>query len=182
MKMNVSIRLIVLLAISFAGAFAADVTGKWTGQMGSPNGDGMSITFDFKQDGTKLTGTADGPGGQTLQLKDGKVEGDKISFTVSFDGGGGDMKILKRGNDQGRLNQAEYQDGWWSGWRWAGRGHAEESKIDPFSCRERERQSPTCQKTRCRERQFSCEEQVHQSRTAVGVALTRLHAEPDPLA
>ena len=101
MKMNVSIRLIVLLAISFAGAFAADVTGKWTGQMGGPNGDGMAITFDFKQDGTKLTGTADGPGGQTLQLKDGKVEGDKISFTVSFDGGGGDMKILHEGTIKG---------------------------------------------------------------------------------
>ena len=101
MKMNVSIRLVVLLTISLAAAFAADVTGKWTGQMGGPNGDGMAVTFDFKQDGTKLTGTADGPGGQTLQLKDGKVEGDKISFTVSFDGGGGDMKILHEGTIKG---------------------------------------------------------------------------------
>ena len=100
MKMNVSIRLTALLLVAFTAAFAADVTGKWTGQMGGPNGDGMAIGFEFKQDGTKLTGTADGPAGQ-LQIKDGKVEGEKISFTISFDGGGGEMKIVHEGTIKG---------------------------------------------------------------------------------
>ena len=101
MRLNVAVRFVLLLMVSFATALAADVTGKWTGQMGGPNGDGMSITFDFKQDGTKLTGTAEGPGGQPLQIKDGKVEGEKTSFIVSFDGGGGDMKILHEGTIKG---------------------------------------------------------------------------------
>jgi len=87
----------ILLALATGVAFAADVTGKWTGEFGGPDGGGMTITFNFKQDGTKLTGTTEGPGGEQLEIKDGKVEGDKISFMVSFDRGGGDMKILHEG-------------------------------------------------------------------------------------
>jgi hypothetical protein len=101
MTHNVSMRLMLLMTVAVTAAFAADISGKWTGQMGGPNGEGMSITFDFKQDGAKLTGTSEGPGGQALQIKDGKVEGDKISFTISFDGGGGDMKILHEGTIKG---------------------------------------------------------------------------------
>ena len=101
MKYNNSIRLVLLVMATLTAAFAADVTGKWTGQMGGPDGGGgMSISFEFKQDGTKLTGTTDGPGGQT-QIKDGKVEGNKISFTISVDAGGGDMKVLHEGTIDG---------------------------------------------------------------------------------
>jgi hypothetical protein len=101
MKHLVSIRYGLLLALVTGVALAADVTGKWIGQMGGPDGDGPALTFTFKQDGTKLTGTADGPGGQALQITNGKVEGDKISFTLSFDGGGGEMKIAHEGTAKG---------------------------------------------------------------------------------
>ena len=90
-----------LLALATGVALAADVTGKWTGEMNGPDDSSMTLTFNFKQDGTKLTGTVDGPGGQPLELKDGKVDGDKISFVVSFDGGGGEMKILHEGTING---------------------------------------------------------------------------------
>ena len=83
------------MAALSAAAFAADVTGNWTGQMG-PDG-GMTITFHFKQDGAKLTGTVDGPGGDPMPIADGKVDGNKIAFTVSFN----DMKILHEGTVQG---------------------------------------------------------------------------------
>jgi hypothetical protein len=65
---------------------AADITGNWSGQMGGPNGEGFAITFAFKQDGAKLTGTVQGPQGEPIQITDGKVEGDKISFTVTVNG------------------------------------------------------------------------------------------------
>jgi hypothetical protein len=90
-----------VLALATGVAFAADITGKWTGEMSGPDGGAMSITFTFKQDGAKLTGTAEGPQGDPLQIKDGKVEGDRISFTVSFDAGGGDMKIVHEGTIKG---------------------------------------------------------------------------------
>jgi hypothetical protein len=93
----------MLVALGAGAALAADITGKWTGQMGGgPDGNGFSITFNFKQDGTKLTGTADGPGGEPLEIKDGKVDGDKISFTLNFEGGGGGTaKIVHEGTIKG---------------------------------------------------------------------------------
>jgi hypothetical protein len=75
--------------------WAADVTGKWSGEINGPNG-GMTLNANFKQDGAKLTGTMDGPGGP-MQIEDGKVEGEKIVFAVSFNG----MKIVHEGSIKG---------------------------------------------------------------------------------
>ena len=74
--------LLVLLA---APAFAADVDGKWSGSLDTPNGP-VQVSFLFKADGGTLTGTTTGPDGNSLALKNGKVDGDKISFSfdVSF--------------------------------------------------------------------------------------------------
>jgi len=76
----------LMMAFTAATAFAADVTGAWTANMAGPNGDSMKITFTFKQDGAKLTGTAGGPMGDPMEISDGKVDGDKLSFNVSFNG------------------------------------------------------------------------------------------------
>jgi hypothetical protein len=93
------------LALAFTGrpARAADVTGKWTATMEGRGGggEGMTITYNFKQDGTKLTGTVEGPMGDPMPMTDGKVEGDKISFTISFDRGDGPMKITNEGTISG---------------------------------------------------------------------------------
>jgi hypothetical protein len=88
---------VALLAFSAIAAFAADVTGAWSGQMAGPNGDGYQISFTFKQDGMKLTGTVAGPQGDPIEISDGKVDGDKVSFTVSFNG----MTIKHEGSISG---------------------------------------------------------------------------------
>jgi hypothetical protein len=36
-----------------------------------------------------------------MQIKDGKVEGDKLSFSISFDAGGNDMKVVHEGTITG---------------------------------------------------------------------------------
>jgi hypothetical protein len=100
MRVSNIIRCAVFAVLATGMAFAADITGKWTGEMAGPDGGGMTVTFHFKQDGAKLTGTSEGPGGE-MQIKDGKVDGDKIVFTVSFDGGGGEMKIVHEGTIKG---------------------------------------------------------------------------------
>ncbi len=65
---------------------ATDVTGDWTAQMQGPNGD-MTLTFHFKQDGGKITGTVDSPmGGDPIQIQNGKIDGDKIYWETSFNG------------------------------------------------------------------------------------------------
>jgi opacity protein-like surface antigen len=91
----------VLLALLVGSALAADATGTWIGQVGGPDG-GMTLTFHFKQDGAKLTGTVDGPqGGEPLQIGDGKVDGNKISFVLKIEFGGDTMKITHDGTFEG---------------------------------------------------------------------------------
>ena len=74
------------ILLAAASCFAADVDGKWTGTMNTPNGD-VPVNFTFKADGATLTGTTSGPAGD-INIADGKVDGDKISFSVTFDFGG----------------------------------------------------------------------------------------------
>lgn len=92
----------ILLALSAATLLAADVSGNWSGQMSGPNGDGIAITFAFKQDGSKLTGTVQGPQGDPIAITDGKVDGDKISFTVNVN----DQMVIKH---EGKVSGDEIQ-------------------------------------------------------------------------
>jgi hypothetical protein len=85
-----------VLCVIFAGAaLAADISGTWSGTM--QMGDNpLALTFVFKQDGEKLTGTVATPSGD-LPLSDGKVVGDKISFYVQADMGGAPTKFISEG-------------------------------------------------------------------------------------
>ena len=94
----------LVLALLFAAApvFAADVDGKWSGTISTPGGE-FPAQFDLKADGAKLTGTSAGPDGMPVAIKDGKIEGDKITFIVSFDFGGMALDI----NYSGVVSSAE---------------------------------------------------------------------------
>jgi hypothetical protein len=74
-------------------ALAADLDGKWSGTI---TGMDMTVEFKFKVEGKTLTGTHIVNGTETA-IKDGKIDGDKISFTVSLDMGGSPMKIEHKG-------------------------------------------------------------------------------------
>lgn len=77
--------LTMLLMLSLT-ALGADISGKWTGQV-PRGGQTVDTTFVFKVDGEKLTGTiSDGQGG-TLTIADGKVSGDRVSFSVETERG-----------------------------------------------------------------------------------------------
>jgi hypothetical protein len=86
------------LALFFAAslALAADVTGTWKGQINTPNGDKFDLTYSFKQDGEKLTGTTTGPQGDPIQISDAKVTGDQVTFSINVPMNGG-MKIAHTG-------------------------------------------------------------------------------------
>jgi hypothetical protein len=73
---------ISLLLVSAMTALAADVTGKWVAQVPGRDGQTRETTFNFKAEGDKLTGTMSGFRGQELQITDGKINGDEISFSV----------------------------------------------------------------------------------------------------
>jgi hypothetical protein len=79
--------LLVLMLLFAAPAMAADVDGKWSGSLATPNGD-VTVGFDFKSDGATLTGSTTGPDGAPAPIKNGKIDGNKISFIVTIDFGG----------------------------------------------------------------------------------------------
>jgi len=80
--------------------FAAEVDGNWAGSLDTPNGP-VEIKFTFKSDGAKLTGSSVSPDGMTMAIKDGKVDGNNISFAVDVDMGGQAMTFPYTGKLEG---------------------------------------------------------------------------------
>lgn len=88
------------LLLVAAPAFAADIDGKWTGSLDSPNGPVM-LSYTFKAEGAVLTGSTTGPDGTPLPIKDGKITGNMLSFTLTMDFGGGPTTINYTGEVSG---------------------------------------------------------------------------------
>src|SRR5437762_2252389 len=84
------ISIVAICCVFALVAAAASIDGKWVSEstMQRKGGEGMKITstFDLKSEGKKLSGTitSTGPGGRErkAEIKDGKINGDKFSFTV----------------------------------------------------------------------------------------------------
>lgn len=89
-----------MLAVLAGVALAADISGNWTGSM-SMGDNQFTLNYTFKQDGAKLTGTVTGPQGDPLPLNDGKVEGDKMSFSVKVETPNGTLTIKNEGTIKG---------------------------------------------------------------------------------
>ena len=79
---------------------AADVTGKWIAQVQARNGQTRETTFNFKVDGEKLTGTMSA-GQRDNPISDGKITGDEISFTVTTNARGSEVKVNFKGKISG---------------------------------------------------------------------------------
>jgi hypothetical protein len=84
----------VILAAS--PAFAHDADGKWSGTVTTPMGD-IPVGFEFKADGAALTGSTTGPDGASIAIKDGKVDGNNITFNVTIDAGGMPLELAYKG-------------------------------------------------------------------------------------
>lgn len=107
----------LLMIVSAKPVFAAtDVTGTWTGSLSTPDGNTFDLTFNLKQDSGKVTGTIQGPQGDPLSIDNGKIDGDKVTFTVSFNGmtitheatvNGDEMKMTTK-SDNGGMPPMEY--------------------------------------------------------------------------
>jgi hypothetical protein len=94
----------VLLLMVTGLAFGADLDGTWTGTIQGPDGgQGFPISYTFKADGTTLTGSMpgmpgpDGAPGKPIAIKDGKINGNNITFTVVMDMMGQEMKMEYKG-------------------------------------------------------------------------------------
>jgi hypothetical protein len=87
---------VLMLFVMGVTAYAADVDGTWAGTVQGPMGD-IPVSFTFKADGTKLTGSTTGLDGGQVQIMDGKIDGNTITFTVTFDFGGMPFMLSYKG-------------------------------------------------------------------------------------
>lgn len=86
----------LLLFIVGVTAYAADVDGTWTGSVAGPQGE-FPVTFKFKAEGTTLTGSTMGFDGSEVAISDGKIDGNSITFNVTFDFGGMPFTLSYKG-------------------------------------------------------------------------------------
>jgi len=92
-------RLGILTLATAALSFAADINGKWTGELTGPNG-AMQLSMDFKADGETLTGKITTQMGDQ-EIKEGKIKGDELSWSTVFEREGNSVKILNKAKVSG---------------------------------------------------------------------------------
>ena len=85
--------LLMCVVLFAAAALAADVDGKWKGVLNVPNMGETPVTWTFEANGDELTGSVDQGGGMVMEIKDGKIDGDKISFILPVNMQGNRMDI-----------------------------------------------------------------------------------------
>ncbi|MGH9343981.1 MAG: hypothetical protein ACRD19_09500 [Terriglobia bacterium] len=90
---------LLFVALGSVTALAADFNGKWTAQVQGRNGT-QTITFDFHVDGSALTGKISTRRGD-MDISNGKVDGDNISFDQVMSRNGNDFKITYTGKAAG---------------------------------------------------------------------------------
>ena len=76
--------------------YSADATGKWKGSIDA-GGETHDLTFDLKASGDTLTGTLSGVMAQPSEIKDGKIQGDTVSFWAVGEYQGQPIKLVFKG-------------------------------------------------------------------------------------
>jgi hypothetical protein len=111
--------LIALAALTLWVSFAADIDGKWTGQVEGRNGP-QTQTIMLKADGGTLTGSVQGRQG-AVDISNGTIDGSNVSFSVvrEFNGNkitqqykgtlsGGELKLTVSGG-RGEPREVTYK-------------------------------------------------------------------------
>lgn len=103
MKFRISVIVAALIVCSLVCVFAADISGKWTAEFDSQVGL-QKYTYEFKVDGKNITGkaTANIAGtDSTSEIKEGTIDGNKISFVENLNYNGMDLAITYTGTVSG---------------------------------------------------------------------------------
>jgi len=96
----------ILCALTLA-IYAADISGKWTWEQQGRNG-ATTSTLTLKQDGSNLTGSLDGGRGPA-DIKDGKVDGNNVTFSITRNMGGSDVTTKYTGTLDGDTLKLEFE-------------------------------------------------------------------------
>jgi hypothetical protein len=109
-----------LAALTLWVSFAADIDGKWTGQVQGRRGV-QNQTLMLKASGNTLTGSLQGGRGGPVEISNGTIDGDHISFTIVREFGenkvtqefkgtlsGGELKLTESGG-RGEPREVTYK-------------------------------------------------------------------------
>jgi hypothetical protein len=89
----------IVLTFSCVSALAADLNGKWKAEFETQMGT-QKYTYEFHVDGSQVTGKAVNDRGEAA-IKNGKIDGDTITFDEVIDMGGNDLDIAYTGKIDG---------------------------------------------------------------------------------
>jgi hypothetical protein len=90
-----------MILFAMTSAWAADIAGKWTAKVPGAQGE-SDVTLVFKVDGSNVTGTLNNsqlPG--DVEIKEGKITGDEVSFFLMRTIGQAETKVLWKGKISG---------------------------------------------------------------------------------
>ena len=95
---------LLLLGISGA-ALAAEIDGKWTAEVEGRRGT-VTQTLSLTSSGNNLSGSLEGGRGNAVDISDGKLDGNKVSFKVvrEFNGNQFTQQYTGMLSDAGELN------------------------------------------------------------------------------
>jgi len=88
--------IVTLLLLGTMRALAADITGTWKASFDTQIGT-QSYTYEFVVKDTTLTGKLQSNMGAAGEIKQGKIEGDKVSFVEVFTFEGNEIQITYTG-------------------------------------------------------------------------------------
>ncbi|MCX6628535.1 MAG: hypothetical protein NTW28_12990 [Candidatus Solibacter sp.] len=111
MKRNLVVTGLLILLAGLASA--ADLTGKWEGSF-KYNEQVVPVNIELK--GTaEISGTVTGLPGGVAQIKDGKLEGESLSFWIEIDYQGNPLKLVYKGKVNGNEIRFMFgtEDGSW---------------------------------------------------------------------
>ena len=91
-----------LVALFSLSCSSGGINGKWIADLPGRDGQTRQQTFNFKAEGNKLTGTASGRQGAETPISDGEINGEDISFTVTANFRGNEVKVLYKGKLAGK--------------------------------------------------------------------------------
>jgi len=106
--MKRALPMVVLLCVAVALAMAAPLDGKWIAKMERKSNKGqvetVEFTLDLKVQGNQLTGTVTGGSGRrpaSMTIENGKIEGNRFSFTTVQRSRKGEQKFIWEGTISG---------------------------------------------------------------------------------
>lgn len=88
----------MMVTVAVGVVLAADINGKWKGELEGPDGSKITNIFTFKVDGEKVTGSVHSSRSNTeAPIEDGTLKGDDLAFTLTRSLEGQQMKLRYKG-------------------------------------------------------------------------------------